>query len=53
MLGRDRVAAVVKVLVTGGAGYIGSVTVEALVEAGESVVSLDDLSQRHRAAVQR
>jgi UDP-glucose 4-epimerase len=45
------VAAVVKVLVTGGAGYIGSVTVEALIEAGESVVVVDDLSQGHRAAV--
>ncbi|MDR2528006.1 MAG: UDP-glucose 4-epimerase GalE [Synergistaceae bacterium] len=39
------------VLVTGGAGYIGSVTVEALREAGESVVVLDDLSGGHRAAV--
>ena len=32
------------VLVTGGAGYIGSHTVQALVEAGESVVVLDNLS---------
>ncbi|MDR2522840.1 MAG: UDP-glucose 4-epimerase GalE [Synergistaceae bacterium] len=39
------------VLVTGGAGYIGSVTVEALREAGESVIVLDDLSGGHRAAV--
>ncbi|MBR0821824.1 UDP-glucose 4-epimerase GalE [Bradyrhizobium liaoningense] len=32
------------VLVTGGAGYIGSHTVLALVEAGEDVVVIDDLS---------
>ncbi|ABD06307.1 UDP-galactose 4-epimerase [Rhodopseudomonas palustris HaA2] len=32
------------VLVTGGAGYIGSHTVLALVEAGESVVVIDNLS---------
>jgi len=39
------------ILVTGGAGYIGSVAVEQLVERGESVVVLDNLSQGHRAAV--
>jgi UDP-glucose 4-epimerase len=39
------------VLVTGGAGYIGSVFVEQLLERGEQVVVLDDLSQGHRAAV--
>ena len=39
------------ILVTGGAGYIGSVVVEQLVLAGESVVVLDNLSQGHRAAV--
>mgnify|MGYP003348547771 CR=1 FL=1 len=32
------------VLVTGGAGYIGSHTVLALAEAGESVVVIDNLS---------
>src|SRR6516225_8658753 len=32
------------VLVTGGAGYIGSHMVRALVEAGERVVVVDDLS---------
>ena len=32
------------VLVTGGAGYIGSHTVHALVEAGERVVVIDNLS---------
>ncbi|HEY0790034.1 MAG TPA: UDP-glucose 4-epimerase GalE [Chthoniobacterales bacterium] len=40
-----------KVLVTGGAGYIGSVAVEELIAAGETVVVFDNLSQGHRAAV--
>jgi UDP-glucose 4-epimerase len=40
-----------KILVTGGAGYIGSIAVEQLVQAGESVVVLDNLYQGHRAAV--
>ncbi len=39
------------VLVTGGAGYIGSAFVEQLLEAGERVVVLDDLSRGHREAV--
>ncbi len=39
------------VLVTGGAGYIGSAFVELLRASGESVVVLDDLSRGHRAAV--
>ncbi len=37
-----------KILVTGGAGYIGSVVVEQLIAAGESVVVFDNLSQGHR-----
>jgi UDP-glucose-4-epimerase GalE len=41
----------VKVLVTGGAGYIGSHAVRALQAAGHEVTVLDDLSQGHRAAV--
>ena len=40
-----------KVLVTGGAGYIGCVTVERLISEGHSVVVFDNLSQGHRAAV--
>ncbi len=40
-----------KVLVTGGAGYIGSITVEQLIEGGEEVVVFDNLYQGHRAAV--
>jgi UDP-glucose 4-epimerase len=39
------------VLVTGGAGYIGSVTVERLLSAGCRVVVLDNLSKGHRSAV--
>ena len=40
-----------KVLVTGGAGYIGSVTSEVLLSRGYEVVVFDNLSQGHRAAV--
>src|ERR1700736_4000149 len=40
-----------KILVTGGAGYIGSVVVEQLIAKGESVVVFDNFSQGHRAAV--
>ena len=40
-----------KVLVTGGAGYIGSVTSEVLLSRGHDVVVFDNLSQGHRAAV--
>ena len=39
------------ILVTGGAGYIGSVVSEELIKAGEQVVVLDNLSRGHRAAV--
>lgn len=39
------------VLVTGGAGYIGSAFVDQLVASGERAIVLDDLSRGHRAAV--
>lgn len=39
-----------KVLVTGGAGYIGSVAVERLVDRGDQVVVLDSLWRGHAAA---
>ncbi len=39
------------ILVTGGAGYVGSVSVEAFLEAGHEVTVLDDLSTGHRGAV--
>ena len=39
------------ILVTGGAGYIGSVTVRELLRAGHAVVVLDNLSKGHRKAL--
>jgi UDP-glucose 4-epimerase len=42
-----------RILVTGGAGYIGSVVVDQLLERGFKVVVLDDLSAGHRQAVAR
>jgi UDP-glucose 4-epimerase len=40
-----------EILVTGGAGYIGSIVVEELLRQGDQVTVLDNLSQGHRAAV--
>lgn len=40
-----------KILVTGGAGYIGSVTVGVLRDKGEDVVVVDDLFRGHRATL--
>ena len=40
-----------RLLVTGGAGFVGSHVVLALVERGDAVVVLDDLRLGHRAAV--
>ncbi|MBD3006723.1 UDP-glucose 4-epimerase GalE [Streptomyces sp. 5-10] len=40
-----------KYLVTGGAGYVGSVVAAHLLEAGHRVTVLDDLSTGHRAGV--
>jgi len=40
-----------RVLVTGGAGYIGSVVVSQLVAAGHQVVVYDNLSKGHRESV--
>jgi UDP-glucose 4-epimerase len=41
----------VNILVTGGAGYIGSLVVEQLIEHGHAAVVYDDLSGGHRGAV--
>jgi UDP-glucose 4-epimerase len=41
------------ILVTGGAGYIGSVTVERILRLGEEVVVLDNLVRGHRGAISR
>lgn len=40
-----------QILVTGGAGYIGSVVVEMLIDSGYDVLVLDNLSTGHGAAV--
>lgn len=40
-----------KVLVTGAAGYVGSIVTEMLVEQGHTVIALDNLQQGHREAV--
>ena len=40
-----------RVLVTGGAGYIGSVATAMLLERGFEVTVLDDCSTGHRDAV--
>jgi len=41
------------VFVTGGAGYIGSVCVEQLLNAGHAVTVYDDLSEGHRSAADK
>ena len=40
-----------KILVTGGAGYIGSIASEQLCKAGHEVIVFDSIYQGHRAAV--
>jgi UDP-glucose 4-epimerase len=39
------------ILVTGGAGYIGSICVEHLLDAGHSVTVFDNLTEGHRKAI--
>ncbi|MBU3664813.1 MAG: UDP-glucose 4-epimerase GalE [Chthoniobacterales bacterium] len=40
-----------RILVTGGAGYIGSICVEEMLNRGHEVAVLDNLTEGHRAAV--
>lgn len=40
-----------KLLVTGGAGYIGSITTELLLDGGHEVLVFDNLERGHRSAV--
>ena len=40
-----------KILVTGGAGYIGSIVTEELINQGDEVVVMDNLFYGHREAV--
>jgi len=40
-----------KILVTGGAGYIGSICTENILDAGHQVAVYDNLSEGHRSAV--
>jgi UDP-glucose 4-epimerase len=42
-----------RVLLTGGAGYIGSHTCVELLEAGHEVFVIDTLSNGHEAALER
>jgi UDP-glucose 4-epimerase len=48
---RARYNGTMRLLVTGGAGYVGSVIASQLLEAGHQVVVVDDLSTGHRDAV--
>lgn len=50
---KDGILAAMKVLVTGGAGYIGSHTVVELVEAGMEPVIVDNFSNSNRKVLQR
>lgn len=40
-----------KIVVTGGAGYIGSITTKVLLDTGHEVIVIDNLSHGHRDAV--
>lgn len=40
-----------RILVTGGAGYIGSVCTEVLIARSHNVIALDDLSEGHKEAL--
>ncbi|HEV3210792.1 MAG TPA: UDP-glucose 4-epimerase GalE [Chthoniobacterales bacterium] len=40
-----------KIFVTGGAGYVGSICVEELLQRGDEVIVFDNLSEGHRLAI--
>ena len=40
-----------KILVVGGAGYIGSICAEVLLDQGHEIAILDNLSEGHRRAL--
>ena len=48
---RDALLARMRLLVTGGAGYIGSIVAQQLLARGDDVTVLDSLYRGHRAAV--
>ena len=45
------IARIMKVFVTGGAGYIGSICVEEMLNAGHQISVFDNLSEGHRGAL--
>jgi UDP-glucose 4-epimerase len=49
--GRAMIRRLMRLLVTGGAGYIGSVVAHQLLERGDEVTVLDSLARGHREAV--
>ena len=40
-----------KIFVTGGAGYIGSICAELMLNEGHAITIFDNLSEGHRAAI--
>ena len=47
----DKEEKTMKILVTGGAGYVGCIVAERLLQDGYEVVILDNLQQGHREAL--
>lgn len=52
LLTKNHLLVMTTILVTGGAGYIGSHAVLALKQAGYEVIVLDNLSNGHRELVE-